>query len=87
MKWRARKERNKTEETADISDIHSGFGLHVHFFSLSPQDGRRGGGGGAYQNESLQQFPTTSIVITSIPLPTVFLDVLTWRNTAMHQTV
>ncbi len=54
------KRRNKTEETADMSDIFSGFGLHVHFFfSLSQQDGRRGRGGdkSAYQNERLQQFP------------------------------
>lgn len=66
--WKAagekKRRRNKTEETADISDICSRFSLHVRFFffffSLSQQDGRRGGGGGdksAYQNERLQQFP------------------------------
>lgn len=31
--------------------------------------------------------PTTPIVITSIPLPPVFLDVLTRRNDVMHRTV
>lgn len=62
------KKRNKTEESADLSDICIQLGLHVRFFffffSLSQQDGRRGGGRGggggdrsAYQNERLQQFP------------------------------
>lgn len=59
------------------------------FFSLSQQEGSREGGGdkSAYQNKGLQQFLTTPIVITSIPLPSVLLDVLTRRNDAMHRTV
>lgn len=75
MEGKKKETKQKKLQTFQISAV--GLVCMCIFFSLSPQDGRRGGWGGAYQNESLQQFPTNSIVITSIPLPTVFLDVLT----------
>lgn len=81
--------RDKTEETADISDICKHFGLHVHFFLIISTRGeqRRRWYRSAYQNKGLQQFLTASTVIASIPLPSVFLDVLTWRNDVMHFTM
>lgn len=70
-KWEIKRRRDKTEETADISDICSWFSLHVHFFSLSYHDGKREGGGdkSAYQNERLQQFPHNSYCNHFSPSP------------------
>lgn len=61
------------------------------FLSLSHQDGRGGGGGGGQKvlikMKDCNNSPTTPIVIISVPLPSVFLDVLTRRNDVMHRTV
>lgn len=90
---RGRKKRGETKHEKLQTFQISAVGLVcmcIFSLSLSQQDGRRGGGGDkkrAYHNERLQQFSTTPVVITSIPLPSVFLDVLTRRNDAMRRTV
>lgn len=81
---------NKTVETQTVQ-IHA-VSLHVRgffLFSLSQESQWSGGGGdwSAYQNERLQQFPATPVVITSIPPPSVFLDVLTRWSDVTHRAV
>lgn len=58
-----------------------------HYLNKMGEEEEEGTKKSAYHNERLQQFSTTPVVITSIPLPSVFLDVLTRRNDAMRRTV
>ena len=91
------KKRNKTEESADLSDICIQLGLHVRFFFFSHYLNKMGEEAEDEEEEEgtevlikmkdCNNSPTTPIVITSIPLPSVFLDVLTRRNGVMHRTV
>lgn len=66
------------------------FACAFFLFSLSHQDGRKGREEGTkmlIKMRDCNNSPTTPIVITSIPLLSVFLDVLTRRNGVMHRTV
>lgn len=91
-RWESKRRRNKTEETADISDICSRFGLHVRFFfshylTEMGEEEEEEGTKVLIKMKDCNNSPTAPIVITSIPLPSVFLDVLTRRNDVMHRTV
>ena len=87
------KRRNKTEESADLSDICIRLGSHVRLFSHylnkmgEEAEEEEEGTKVLIKMKDCNNSPTTPIVITSIPLPSVFLDVLTRRNGVMHRTV
>lgn len=88
-----KRRRNNSEETADISDICSWFSLHLvfffffHYLTMMGKEKEEEGTKALIKMKDCNNSPTTPIVITSVPLPSVFLDVLTRRNDMMHRTV